>query len=258
MQQKDESISRPVLRNHILQPEAGMKARSSRHGNPSPLFKQEIQAYALHPYILSGMQMTASPPETRSNSGFATLLASLASSSNVSTTGWDNTALAEDVATLSYEKALKTHTRRSGYPEQRLTDFEESGGNSFQGLGQEPRPATQETAELNPKLPVNVSRPSDERAHRKSASVTIRLGELENEQLHARAAEAGLSVSAYLRSCIFEVEELRSQVKQTLADMRKSNPRDQDSSLRTVPHPSRGWRERILPRWSRHREVDTV
>jgi predicted DNA binding CopG/RHH family protein len=197
--------------------------------------------------------MTASPPETRSNSSFATLLASLASSPNASSPGWDDAALAEDVATLSYEKALKTHSRRSGYPVQRLTDPENSTGNSIQGLEQEPRPSTNETAAQSQLLPLNSSRRSDERAHRKSASVTIRLGELENEQLHARAAEAGLSVSAYLRSCIFEVEELRSQVKQTLADMRRSTAQNQDSSLRTVPHPSRGWRERILPGWTRHR-----
>ncbi len=232
-----------------------MRTRSSRLGNSASLIRQEIQAPLLHPCILGGMQMTASPPETRSNSSFATLLASLASSSNASTPGWGDAALAEDVATLSYEKALKTHTRRSGHPGQRLPDPESSTGNSFQGLEPEPRPSINETATQNLTLPVNSSRQSDERAHRKSASVTIRLGELENEQLHARAAEAGLSVSAYLRSCIFEVEELRSQVKQTLADMRKSTSHDQDSSLRTVPHSSRGWRERILPRWTRHREA---
>jgi hypothetical protein len=40
-------------------------------------------------------------------------------------------------------------------------------------------------------------------------------------QLRTRAAEAGLTVSAYLRSCTFEAESLRAQVKETLAELRK-------------------------------------
>jgi hypothetical protein len=43
---------------------------------------------------------------------------------------------------------------------------------------------------------------------------------VECAQLHRRAAEAGLSVSAYLRSCTFEVESLRAMVKDTLAQLR--------------------------------------
>jgi len=39
-------------------------------------------------------------------------------------------------------------------------------------------------------------------------------------QLHSRAAEAGLSVSAYLRSCTFEAETLRAMVKDTMAQLR--------------------------------------
>ena len=58
---------------------------------------------------------------------------------------------------------------------------------------------------------------------RKNASVTVRLTHAENEQLRQRAAEADLTVSAYLRSCAFEVESLRSQVKQTLAELRQGS-----------------------------------
>ncbi|MGA7109977.1 MAG: hypothetical protein WBY75_19660, partial [Terracidiphilus sp.] len=57
---------------------------------------------------------------------------------------------------------------------------------------------------------------------RKSSSITIRLNSAECVQLRQRAAAAGLTVSAYLRSCIFEVESLRAQVKDTLAELRSA------------------------------------
>jgi hypothetical protein len=54
----------------------------------------------------------------------------------------------------------------------------------------------------------------------RSASVTVRLNKAECERLHRRAAEAGLTVSAYLRSCALEAETLRAQVKQALAELK--------------------------------------
>jgi hypothetical protein len=55
--------------------------------------------------------------------------------------------------------------------------------------------------------------------HRR-AILSIRLSDRESDQLRLRAAESGLSVSAYTRSCVLEAEHLRSQVKQALAEMR--------------------------------------
>lgn len=54
--------------------------------------------------------------------------------------------------------------------------------------------------------------------------VSIRLNTIEAEQLRQRAAESGISVSAYMRSCVLEAEHLRSQVKQALAELRASHP----------------------------------
>ena len=54
----------------------------------------------------------------------------------------------------------------------------------------------------------------------RQASVTIRLSQAECARLHERAAEAGVTVSAYLRSCTFEAEALRAEVKAALADLR--------------------------------------
>ncbi len=63
--------------------------------------------------------------------------------------------------------------------------------------------------------------------HRKTASITIRLSNAECAQLHQRAAEAGLTISAYLRSCICEVEALRAQVKEALAQLRPVTAKDE-------------------------------
>ena len=147
---------------------------------------------------------------------------------------WDDDAYAEDVTTLSYEQALRKHARYrpsippnlSSLPSQ--PDLDPS--DSFQAeSAQLPAPdrATLHTAK-SPTLSLE--------ANRKSASITMRLSHAECVQLRERAAAAGLTVSAYLRSCVFEVESLRAQVKDTLAQLRTasvSKPQPAQSVVRT-------------------------
>lgn len=57
-------------------------------------------------------------------------------------------------------------------------------------------------------------------AERRSARTTLRLTVQERDLLQQRAVESSLSVSAYVRSCVFEVEMLRAQVKQLVAETR--------------------------------------
>jgi len=89
--------------------------------------------------------------------------------------------------------------------------------------------------------------------NRKSASVTIRLSKPECAQLHQRATAAGLTVSAYLRSCVFEAESLRAQVVETLAQLRSATPaaapKAATPALKSVAPaaPSRSW---LFPRWN--------
>jgi Family of unknown function (DUF6290) len=52
------------------------------------------------------------------------------------------------------------------------------------------------------------------------AVVSIRLNDKEMTLLRQRAAESGISVSEYVRSCVVEADQLRVQVKQIVADMR--------------------------------------
>lgn len=50
--------------------------------------------------------------------------------------------------------------------------------------------------------------------------VSVRLTEGEFACLRDRAEESGISVSAYMRSCVVDAEQLRAQVKRALAEMR--------------------------------------
>ncbi len=62
----------------------------------------------------------------------------------------------------------------------------------------------------------------------------MRMTEEECVQLHHRAAEAGLTVSAYLRSCAFEVETLRAQVKEALAQLNAASAAAAERNRRCI------------------------
>jgi predicted DNA binding CopG/RHH family protein len=145
----------------------------------------------------------------------------------------DLDGLADDIATLSYEHALKTHARYHPFPDHAVSPEAQPSQPAFPGSlplfapgsGVDDR-APQEPASQDPKSEnsVSASALSADAANRKAASVTVRLTRAEDERLRQRAAEAGLTISAYLRSCAFEVETLRAQVKQTIAEMRHADP----------------------------------
>jgi hypothetical protein len=83
----------------------------------------------------------------------------------------------------------------------------------------------------------------------KCSSITIRLSKAECDQLRERAAEAGLTVSAYLRSCTLEVESLRAQVKEALAELRSAGSKAVSTA---VPLPRRSLLQRlpqVFPAW---------
>ena len=148
--------------------------------------------------------------------------------------------LGEDVSLLSYERALKTHgPRRSvaiaGLPPLPAVAFCQAG--STAGAPDASRQAERPAGDS---LDPPAFRPGEDR--RKLASVTVRISRAEFGQLQRRSAEAGMTVSAYLRSCAFEVDSLRAQVKQALADLRTAQLAAQP------PPPSRRWWARFLLR----------
>jgi len=139
---------------------------------------------------------------------------------------WNNDGLADDVAVFSgaapprkpVRSELDPHTPRAGTGEpassaaapgpERLTIFE------F------PRPQVSAT------LPAKDV---------KCASITIRMSAAECMQLRSRAAESGMTISAYLRSCTLEVESLRTQVKEALAQMQAAPAATQEKTAAAMP-----------------------
>jgi len=173
---------------------------------------------------------------------------------------WDDDGLAEDVATLSYESALRSHARYGSkgrgekqQAEDRLQQAAADIGTIRTKMGSpKAAPAAARSREQSSRMPlvplstyelndeefepepqvVARSKSAPQAAQRnkvtpfernlKKSSITIRMSEEECEQLHQRAAEAGVTVSAYLRSCTFEAEALRTQVREVLSQLTAS------------------------------------
>lgn len=72
------------------------------------------------------------------------------------------------------------------------------------------------SAQINPVSTTEISIP------RRQTSLSVRLAASEQALIKTRAAEAGLSASAYMRQCALEVEQLRKQVEHALAAMKHS------------------------------------
>lgn len=70
------------------------------------------------------------------------------------------------------------------------------------------------------------------------STVSVRLSETEVARLKDRADAAGVSVSAYIRSCVLDAEILRAQVKQALAQMRSSGAVLHANHLPAIPAPA--------------------
>jgi hypothetical protein len=188
------------------------------------------------------MQPPASSSPSPTSPSFAGLLASLAMpaqtaedlankpspSAKRAAFTWNDDDLADDVATLSYESALKAHARYRP-TDQSLTQLPDPTPFSFDDTPvATPQPASHIAAyptshvSANTEPESNRLPPAPVERNLKAASITIRMSQAECAQLHRRAAEAGLSVSAYLRSCTFEAESLRAMVKDTLAQLRSA------------------------------------
>jgi predicted DNA binding CopG/RHH family protein len=194
------------------------------------------------------MQPEPNAPSSSYEDSFAGLLAAFAAPAKKTPPETDVYGADDDVVSLSYEQALRSRT---------------SFRTELQTI--EPvRPPDGATPRISSR---NLSDHSDSTADSRaisgaarasvppatrSSSVTIRLSASESERLHLRAAEAGLTVSAYLRSCAFEVESLRSEVKSTLATLRSKSAPDQTTlgkpKLDELPLNHRSTWRRFFPR----------
>jgi len=212
---------------------------------------------------------SASTPSSAAPS-FAGLMASLTSQGEKSSSmgqkksqPWEDDGLGDDIATLSYESALRAHSRYrspgkgSGGGENLLA---QGAGDLLEMLQAQERERDQlpamaaaietpaegfggsqkATAAAMPEAPRPPLSPFERNL--KDASITIRMSKAECAQLHRRSAEAGLTVSAYLRSCTFEAESLRAMVKETMAEVRSA-------SGQMNPAPARNFWWRRLALW---------
>jgi hypothetical protein len=214
--------------------------------------------------MLQGMQQQPRPSPTSGASSFAGLLAALtapASAAQDRAPFGDDDGLEDDVATLSYERALRTHARYrpSDTIPSDASDYSLTNAPTQRPIGvrQAISPAVnpvQEPATLAPVAPAGSATSSEAgQVHSsefdrnlKSASITIRMSHEECAQLRKRAADAGLTVSAYLRSCTFEAESLRAQVKDALAQLRAGEstgkaPYDASNLPRDIAPVKRSW-----------------
>lgn len=191
-------------------------------------------------------QASADPPASAAD--FAGLLASLAALKEPPLPDED-LPLADDVATLTYEGALRSHRRTQSQGSPPLgtkadtlraadTQIPDSPARKKATRGQLGTPAVTAPAE------------------RKCASITVRMSPEECAQLRDRASEAGMTVSAYLRSCAFEIESLRAQVKQAVAELRESRAGGEGQAP-PLPAPVKrsshervrcGWLRKLLPK----------
>jgi len=206
------------------------------------------------PY-LAGMlrimqQLDPSAPLTSSFSG---MLSAFIAPVQKRTGKWDD-PLDEEGETLSYERALRTHARyKPSAPDDSFFTMPSASEPTDQAAktapSLEPRAEDSSTPEIHP----SGASPEPERTL-KCASITIRLSQAECVQLRARAAEAGLTVSAYMRSCTFEAESLRALVKDALTQLHANSsievPTESPPGQRGFPK----WFGRMWPckRQSRH------
>lgn len=143
--------------------------------------------------------------------------------------------LEDDVATLTYERALQNHARyRSNEPvsTSAFPQASQAASEAPSQPGKESKAAPKLVTAQSLSSSIDRSLPHV----KKTASVTLRMSPAEFSQLQQRATEANLSVSAYLRSCTFEAEALRAQVKQAIAELR-----DHPAGTQPSRPAGRGW-----------------
>jgi len=203
------------------------------------------------PGMLLVMQEPAAPAPSSASPTFAGLLAALASPAKRPVTAWSDDALEDDVATLSYEHALRAHAR---YRPTNLTDeslLQVSDPCPARNGETPPAPAASREVCSEANTPPEAMRPAHRGFERnlKCSSITIRMSDAECAQLRRRASDAGLTVSAYLRSCTFEAESLRALVKDTLAQLRAATPLAAPARPVKTRRFRFGWLARLLPRW---------
>ncbi len=201
------------------------------------LDEKNLRSASARRLMLHCMPQPTQSPTSIPSANFAGLLAALAlppteDAAQARTSSESDRG--DDVVTLSYDRALRTHGR-----------YMPTGRGDWQ-----PAPAVQGNEDLAAQANQTPQEVCDHDL--RTSSVTVRLSKAECANLHQRAAEAGLTVSAYLRSCTIEAEALRAQVKAALAELRPVGVKGEPASPARARRPlfgwlAFGWLARLLP-----------
>ena len=215
--------------------------------------------------MLQPMQQASEALPTPAAATFAAMLSALAAPEKKRAINWNDDELADDVATLSYERALRAHSRyrSADFDDRTLTQsVNPTPVDCYETLPLDELPAAESANQRAESTTYPASQPETSAGtstsfekNLKRASITIRLSSAECTQLRARAAEAGLTVSAYMRSCTFEAESLRALVKDTLAELQSAKTGEKTVSGAPSKRSGLGWMSRLLPRSHSSRRV---
>ncbi len=211
------------------------------------------------------LQTMQQPATTQPSPTFAVMLAALAAPVPKRSGAWTDEDFVDDTATLSYERALRADTRNSSLD---LNDgaLEQSAEAEHSRVDPDELPAVAEDlgapmetlqarcssfADVKPGVAGSSFTVHDRNL--KCASITMRLSSAESVQLRQRAVEAGVTVSAYLRSCTVEAESLRAQVKDALARLRSEASKDVQTAS---PSAGSSWLGRLRWFWPNPHDRD--
>ena len=161
-----------------------------------------------------------------------------------------------DITSLSYEQALQKHARKAANPLtplpvtaehiDRVAQLAAERLEMRRGQAEPSRAFVENETHSTQKLPfASEVTETVKVSGTKAVSITLRVSPQEALQLRERAAAAGLTLSAYIRSCTCEAELLRAQVKRALAEMRLAKDNPAVSPLKSGPRP---WWGRMVMR----------
>ncbi|MDR3737485.1 MAG: hypothetical protein P4L40_00555 [Terracidiphilus sp.] len=158
--------------------------------------------------------------------------------------------LEDDIATISYEKALRSQARKRPAASVKPPSPKSPAMRPQQAPRKQPVPI-----HIASRTPAATPAPAKP-AYLRSASVTVRLTEAEQAQLRERAAAAGISASAYMRSCLVDAEALRAQVKQALEQFRAASAAPAEATPPAPQPPAR--RSWFFARWIGRNRVQSA
>jgi hypothetical protein len=126
-----------------------------------------------------------------------------------------------EVREISYEEARRA--KRRSLPEQKAPAKKGCARRKENALLSQKEPVFKQV--LTEKAAIVPAAKTTTALMPRAITLSVRITEAEQKLLRIRAAEASLTVSAYMRQCILDVDDLREQVQDLLAENRQLKER---------------------------------